>query len=61
MPDNCVSLNENDECSACNTGYSLNSYNCCVKIPSNCEKVDDDGKCTLCKIGYYVNSYGECH
>ena len=56
---NCISINEEDECTACHHGYFLNSSNICNKIPKYCV-VHRNGICVQCEDGYSFNSKNEC-
>ncbi|KAK2168622.1 hypothetical protein LSH36_15g03064 [Paralvinella palmiformis] len=67
-PDYCITCDSNLTCSACNTGYSLNSDQC-GRCPLNCQsctaKLDSDKRlklsCDVCDYGYALHSDGLCY
>ena len=57
----CVSYDTQGDCQACQTGYSLDANNRCVRQIAYCQKLSQDKlSCVQCQQGYTLLS-GACY
>ena len=58
-PPNCQTVDSNNNCVTCLTGYNLFNSTCVFSVP-NCISYSPNNTCTKCQTGYLLSSIGTC-
>ena len=58
----CLTCSEEEGCSRCEAGYSLEKGHCfpTIELPANCALAFNSAMCQVCKPGYYLDAGYKC-